>query len=316
MPRKKKAQPKVPQDVLNFDGVTIEGAYPEVDRFLTGLWSLDHALGGGFPGRVLSEIFGPNDSCKSTLTYYLAGRAAIHYGGDIVLNDLEGLNPSYVASVVKAAGFKGKIRFVPASIEEKGKLVPISVESSLRIMTDWFSDDASAAAILDSVSMVASEGEVEGDFGDRNMGQRAFIMGQTVRAIRRWLRNRDKPGNVFFVNHSYPNLGFMGTTTAGGNMIKNGSAVRVSLKVKEKSDSDARIVRGKVEKLRFRLPDSTKEFTFVTIPDYGVHVGLSAVRDCVELGIADETSELYVPLSKGTGIWDELKYLTQIHSRN
>src|SRR3990167_5513048 len=254
---------------VDFGGIIIVGAYPPIDRVPTGLWSLDRALGGGWPSRVLSEVFGPNDSCKSTLTYYVSAKISSFYGGNIVLNDLEGLNPEYVANVVRVAGYTGKIRLVPSTVEEKGKNVPLPVEESLKLMIDWFADENSVTAILDSVSMVSSEQEMEGDIGDPNMGKRAFIMGQTVRAVRRWLRNREKPGNVFFVNHLFPNMGFAGSTTAGGNMIKNGSAVRVSLKVKEKTDSDARIVHGKVEKLRFRLPETTKEFEFCTIPGFG-----------------------------------------------
>jgi hypothetical protein len=138
------------------------------------------------------------------------------------------------------------------------------------------------------------------------MGRRAFIMGQTVRRCLRWLRNKEKPGNIFFVNHQFPLLGVMGSVTSGGNMIKNGSGVRIQLKVKEKSDSDARVVQGKIEKLRFRPQEAIKEFWFVTIPDHGLHLGLSAVNDCIQIGLATEDGGRISMGGKSYGWWSKM----------
>jgi recombination protein RecA len=49
------------------------GEYPELKRFRSGLITLDRMLGGGLPwGRVI-EVFGPNNSGKTTLAAHVAG---------------------------------------------------------------------------------------------------------------------------------------------------------------------------------------------------------------------------------------------------
>ena len=58
--------------------ILVEGEVPTVDRFPTGLWSLDRALGQngqwGAPLRSIYEIYGYPHVGKSSLSYYLAGR--------------------------------------------------------------------------------------------------------------------------------------------------------------------------------------------------------------------------------------------------
>src|SRR3990167_8515735 len=95
--------------------ILVEGEIPAVERFSTGLWSLDHALGQngqwGCPLAGISEIYGKPGVGKSSLAYYLAGR--VRSDGLITLADIERqANRPYVESSLMQAGFHGTLRVI------------------------------------------------------------------------------------------------------------------------------------------------------------------------------------------------------------
>lgn len=308
MGRRPKSSPsnKKSNDILG--DIVIEGDYPDVDRFSTGLYSLDKAVGDGFPKRTAVEVYGYNGSAKSSLTYYLAAKSAMNSGGVIDIADFDGLSKTYLASAVRAGGYKGRVRLVPITLTKGKEVVPASAEKMFEELIKRFSSEESGVSVLDSVSMVVPESEQGGrrEFGEGRVAIRAKLLAEFMRAVKSWLQSKSRPSNVFILNHPFTIIGGQGSVTAGGESIRNGCQVRIRLKSQAVEEDRSVTIQGNVEKLRF-TPDGYegKGFKFVVKSGYGVHVGLSAVQDCIDLGLA--TQDRTVSLgSKSYGYWKAL----------
>ena len=301
MPRKKSSE--APTEVV------IEGEYPDIEILPTGLHSFDVATGGGLPARTGIEVYGYNYSGKSSLVYYLAGRVASSYEGSIEIADFEGLSKKYLSSAISRGSIGGKIktRLVAISTKEKGKVLPSTAEEILTRLKDSFSEEGSCVAIVDSVSAIIPASEMDEEIGSGQMGRRAKVMADFCRRASAWLRNKDRLCNVFMVNHLFALMGSTGSSTSGGEAIKNLSQVRVRLTPKEREEDGVMIVKGTIEKHRYR-PDLSegKEFYFVIVPGYGVHPGLSAVIDCINAGLAQRDRTITLG-KKSFGFWSKIK---------
>lgn len=271
--------------------VVITGNYPTLVRARTGLASLDLALRTrgdiGLPLRTITEIYGHPNVGKSTLAYYLAGKVA--ETGVVPICDLEMLDREYLSVTFSNAGFKGEVRIMD-STNDKGK--PIDHESMLMAWSAALYDEEAGAAVLDSIGGIQPLAEASGDFGEAFMGKRAKLVAQVARALTSNLRNKNRPSAAFVVNHVHGILGGRGHASAGGETLKYHAATRIMLwteKVWTVSDDDPTPlgfqVRGTLEK--FRYGPRGRKFQFYIVPDYGVHVGVSALMDCLELGLAE-----------------------------
>lgn len=271
------------------DSVQITGNYPVLLRQKSGLYSLDIALGRngeiGIPMRTIVELYGYTNVGKSTLAYFLSGK--LTGNGTVVDCDLENADPEYVKSTLTHAGLKGTGHLID-STDEKGK--PISHEKMLQDMDARFTDDSVGACILDSVGAIQPLAEREGDFGEAFMGKRAKLVAQVSRSLVNTLRNKERPSVAFVINHVHSIIGGHGHTTAGGDTLKFLAAIRIMLWTKEIfADEDEKpigfLVSGKVEKLRYGAKN--RIFSYYIVPEYGVHVGASAMFDCFDFGLAE-----------------------------
>lgn len=258
--------------------INFEGVCPPLERFKTGFWSLDQSLRNaagevGFPLRAMVEVYGATGVGKSTWTYTLASR--INPEGKIVLADLEGLDPDYLKQILLFSHFDGTVEFVN---EEKDELI-------LDKLIATIAQDNSSAGILDSVGAISPIGERDGEVGEANMGRRAKLMAVLSRKAIYTLRMKKNPANIFIVNHVQQLIGgIAGTTTPGGDSKKYLSGIRIRLKNAERFEDGSYHVQGTVEKNRFGY--GQKVFNMVCLAGKGYHEGLSAVVDCVALGIA------------------------------
>lgn len=268
----------------------VEGGNGEVARALTGLYSLDRALDGGFPLRSVAELYGFTGSGKSSLAYFLAGRVAAELDkhGIIVVGDFEGADIAFMRSAVSSAGLCGILRLVPSVDGKKKQERPD--EDRLDDLVNSLSEEKVRATVLDSVGAIAPTAEVEGSVGDAVMGVRARQMAKYMRGTVRWLRNRSSPAIAVIVNHLHAIIGGRGSATVGGTTIQYLSQVRIRLGKDETFDDGSFVASGKVEKLKFkRIPSErggSQSFKAFILPGYGVHVGLTAVVDCIDAGLA------------------------------
>lgn len=267
----------------------ISGNYPTILRARTGLFSLDVATSRageiGLPLRSIVEIYGYPNVGKSTLSYYLSG--AVAGKREIAICDLEMLDRSYLQSAIGVSGYDGKVTIVD-STDDKGK--PVPHEEMLMSMAEMLYSESCAVSVLDSVGMVMPIAESKGDFGEAFMGKRAKLVAQVSRALINNLRNKELPSVAFVINHVHPNIGAHGHSTAGGETLKYAAQVKLMLWTKEvfAEEDGAPIgfyVAGQVEKLRYG--GRGRKFGFFIVPSIGVHLGASAMFDCLELGLAE-----------------------------
>lgn len=277
---------------METNNVNIIGNYPIIPRVSTGILSLDLALRNkatlGLPLRTIVEIYGHPNVGKSSLSYYLAG--VVCRSGVVPICDLEMLDREYLASAFQHSGFSGDIHIMD-STDDKGKVIPHE-----NMLMKWaellYSNELAGSAVLDSIGAIQPLAEAEGDFGEAFMGKRAKLVAQVSRALSSALRNKERPAAAFIVNHVHGIMGGRGHASAGGETLKYMAAVRMMLwtkKVWTVSDDDPTVlgfqVEGQIEKLRYG--GRGKKFQFYIVPDYGVHQGVSALMDCIELGIAE-----------------------------
>lgn len=271
-----RAKKKTDEIVVEMDGGMIE-------RRLTGLWSFDRALGGGLPLRSFMELSGWEGSGKSTLAYYLLG--VPDESGTIGINDNEGFDPQYAARAAAQSGWRGKIKVIPY-VDSKGK--PLSEEQMLDALADYLLMDEVSAVLLDSIGGVSPIGEEEGSVADANMGKRAQIVGRFLRRAVHRMRRAATPKVLIATNHIHQIMSGQGTITSGGKAVHYLAATRI--RISRTEEDGWWLLQGKIVKRRYHGTDPISTFQAVLIPGEGIHPGLTAVQDCILMGLAEKTN--------------------------
>jgi recombination protein RecA len=260
-------------------------------RIITGLHSFDRAFINrqGDIGFVLGsaiELYGATHCGKSTIAYSLSGMLANKLSANIALADFEGLDIEFLETVMKSTGFDNKLYF----IAEKND------ETTLQKLANLIDKNVNIG-ILDSIGAISPISEVDGDLGESNMGRRAFLMAQFSRKMISILR--DSPNkSLFMINHAYPKIGGRGMETPGGEVKKYLSSIRISVKRKffkgkyEEFPDGSYIIQGTVVKNRWGLKE--KEFELFVLSGYGIHPGLTAMQDAVNLGLVERSRTIKV----------------------
>lgn len=266
---------------------------PSLSRLGTGIPSLDIAVGNphttppewGMPQRAIVEIAGRQHSGKSTLALGLAAR--MYKKGKILVADIEAVqDPNYVVNLLEEAGFDGTIEYI--SVVENKK--PRQHAEVLQELGERLSEEDVVAGIFDSVSSYQPIREEAGDIGDANMGRRAQEIGQFTRIAVKNLMNSEEAKNVFVINHTYQVMGQMYRDTAGGDMLKNTSSARIQIKREAQSHvgtykgRDDFWATGKVVKNRYG--GKGRDFSLFFLAGHGVHLGMTAVFECLNQKIA------------------------------
>ena len=272
---------------------TIIGDVYPVTRFRTGLWSLDKALGfrgdEGMPLRSLVELYGNEHSGKSTLAWYLS--AKVKSEGTIWIADLEGtLDPKYIKEVVEHAGFQGTVRISDYSETKRGNKSMRSHEAQLQEAIDALLEDGVNAAVIDSIGMFFPIVDRSKDLGERSVGQRAKTIADASRRVIAWLRITETPKLAFYINHVHPNIGGRGFDTPGGETKKFAANVRMWLRRIESDIPEGSgnfLAEARIQKLKFGGASSDRRGLVFFIPGFGVSPEMTAVFDCIRLGLAE-----------------------------
>lgn len=268
--------------------VEFVGEYEPIQRVVTGLYTLDRALADkssiGIPLRSLYELYGYEHCGKSTLAYFLSGK--IRPEGRVYIADFELLDREYLVRVLETAGFEGAVELVGGWNNKKKR--PAFHSEALSDLAAQLREEDTSAVVFDSVTSFASMPEEKEDqLGQSFVGKRAFYVGQFARKAVSRLVQYNPPKAAFVINHSYQVIGSRGSTTAGGQVLKAVAGVRIKIRRREQGfieDKDHYLARGVVEKLRYG--GKGREFNLFYIEGQGIHPGMTALFDCVELGIA------------------------------
>ena len=189
-----------------------------VETISTGALTLDLALGGGYPkGRVV-EVYGPESSGKTTLTFHAIAEVQKRGGVAAFVDAEHALDPLY------AAALGGDIENLLVSQPDTG-------EMALEIVDQLVRSAAVDIVVVDSVAALTPRAEIEGEMGDLAVGSQARLMSQAMRKI---TGNIGKSGcTVIFLNQLRQKIGVTygnPETTTGGNALKFYASVRLDIR--------------------------------------------------------------------------------------
>lgn len=267
--------------------IQVTGQIPRKARLITGWTSFDRAFMNrageiGLPLYKLYEMFGPQGVGKTTIATCIA--AKINSASTIEYGDLEGQDADYVKNLLEIQKFTGTLNWL---FEEQDEVLLDKIAASLQ-------REETACAILDSIGAISPIAERQSSFADTNMGRRAQLLAKFTRSAVYQLRMRQSPAVCFMLNHQLAVIGskFPMTLTPGGDVKKFLCGVRIKFKIDEKFDDDSYTVRVIVEKNRMGF--SGREAKLFILAGEGVHTGMTAVIDCIDLKIAkkERTIEL------------------------
>jgi recombination protein RecA len=262
----------------------------EVPRFQTGWYSFDNAVGGaegriGLALRSLIMIYGHQHTGKSTLAWSLMAKVCKHMLSNMALLNFESMDRHFFVNVVKNQGFAPPLAVREIVYEDKEE----GCEQDLKTLARALAGDDFFCCLLDSVGAVATISEVKGDYGERHVGGRAFVMNQFTREVSNVFA-RDIDGLMIATNHIQPGIGFAYHNIPGGTGLKFFSHYHWLLKYDER-DSDANyIIQGQVKKNKYGADQ--KKFNVYILFGKGAHTGMTAVQDCIDLKLAGETRKV------------------------
>jgi RecA/RadA recombinase len=271
---------------INFVGDT----FTSTDRVITQCHSLDWALADtlgnvGYPTKSVTEIYGAKGTGKTTLATSLMGMIAAKLQKDITLLDWEGQSKDTIEGILDAQKFFGTVDYLLNKGDE-------SPEDTLERFVEKIKKDNQNVALMDSLGAFTPSALINGKIGDANMGVMAREIGQFVSKVVHFSRMADEPGAIFLTNHLHPKIGSMmsGQDTSGGEKKKFLAHIRMDLKRCYIGNSavdfgESYLLKGHIDHNRFGFPK--RDFYVFILGGQGIHVGMTALWDCVMAGHAD-----------------------------
>jgi len=226
--------------------------HTKVETVPSGSFSLDIALGGGFPkGRVI-EIFGPESSGKTTLALHAIAEVQKKGGRAAFIDAEHALDPEYAAKI----GVKVKDLIISQ---------PDNGEEALNILESVVRSGIISIVVVDSVAALTPRAEIEGEMGASHVGLQARLLSQ---ALRKLTAIAAKTGTIIiFINQLRMKIGIMfgnPETTPGGMALKFYASVRVDVRriaqVKKGEDVIGNRTKAKVVKNKVAPPFKIAEF--------------------------------------------------------
>lgn len=241
--------------------------------FPSGSIGLDSLLGvGGWPfGRII-EALGPEQSGKTTMAL-MAAASIQRIGGTVAYIDAE-----HSVDLPYAAKIGVDIRKMLLS-------QPSSGEEALNIAETLAKSGTVNLIIVDSVSALTPQAELDGAIGDRHIGLQAQLMSQALRKLASVVH---KAGNcsLFFINQIRYKIGVMfgsPETSSGGKALKFYASVRLDVRkttlIKKGEEVIGQKVKLKIVKNKVAPPFRETEVEMI----YGR--GIWRAGEIVDLGV-------------------------------
>src|ERR1700761_1792365 len=190
-----------------------------VEVIPTGSIALDVALGiGGIPRGRIVEIYGPENSGKTTVALHAIENAQ-KLGGIAAFIDAEhALDPEYAQKL---------------GVDTEALLVsqPDTGEQALEIMDMLIRSGAIDVVVIDSVAALVPKAEIEGEMGDSHVGLQARLMSQALRKITGALSQSGT--TAVFINQLREKVGVVygsPEVTTGGKALKFYASIRLDVR--------------------------------------------------------------------------------------
>jgi recombination protein RecA len=248
-----------------------------IERLPTGVMKLDEAIGGGIPRGRITELYGKPSGGKSTLALQLTARAQ-SAGLNVAYLDMEqALDPTYMAAL--GVDWESLILSQPDTAEQVFKVID-TLASTGEV----------ALIIVDSVAAMSPRQEVEGDYGDANVGSIARVMSQGLRKVNPLLAPSSTA--ILFINQLRANIGAYSPQGAPPDITTGGKSLPFYASLRMEVNRIGPIKAGdniigaqtKVKVVKNKTFAPYKEATFDIIYGRGVSRGASILDKAVEVG--------------------------------
>lgn len=275
--------------------VTFSGdQFESTQRVLTQCHSLDRSLADfkgnfGFPLKSIVEVYGNKGVGKSTFCFSMMATIARQLQKNMTILDWEGQSRDTIEGVLEAQGFFGNVEYISNRPDE-------SSEETVERFLLAVKDDDQNVGLVDSIGGFLPTAYLEGQVSDSSMGVFARETGRMVNKAKQLVISSPSPAAIFMTNHVHPKIGgfVQGNDTAGGVKKRYLSHVRLDVSRyfgNKKSPVSGFVsldggwlMKGKVDDNRYGF--SKGEFVVWMMGGEGIHVGMTALFDCVLSGIA------------------------------
>src|SRR5437868_8116009 len=242
-----------------------------VESIPSGSIALDVALGGGgIPrGRVI-EIYGPESSGKTTLSYHVMAEAQKLGGVSAYIDAEHAFDPEYAA--------RCGLNLDALLISQ-----PDNGEQALEIAETLVRSGAIDVIVVDSVAALVPRAEIEGEMGDSHVGLMARLMSQALRKLVGAVSKSNC--SLIFTNQIRMKIGVMfgnPETTTGGQALEFYSSVRMEIRRVEsiKQGSDVVGKRARVRGVENKVAPAARTAEC----DLMFNEGISRIGSIVDLG--------------------------------
>ena len=167
-----------------------------IESISTSSLSLDLTLGvGGLPKGRIIEIYGPESSGKTTLTFTCYCRKRRKKAGVCAFIDAEhALDTGYAKKI-------------GVNLDELLISQPDTGEQALDIVEMLVKSNAVDMIVIDSVAALTPKAELEGEMGDKHVGLQARLMSQALRKLTAIVSRSNT--TVIFINQLRMKIGVM-----------------------------------------------------------------------------------------------------------
>lgn len=225
------------KDEIEADGVRVMGAeeVPDPDPNYSGSLNLDFDLFIPFPAGRITEVFGEEGTCKTTLSLEVLGRAVQAGKKGLYVNMEKNLNRSLMQTIrtlrpILDDAFEGADD-CPLWIVN-----PSTGEQALQAMRRFAEMQPGGIAVLDSIDAAVPEAILAGEVGEQKVGNHAKLMSDALRKLIG--AAEENKVTLIFVNQVRDKITMYGdpATTPGGRAMRFYSSQRIQLMKPRKTD--------------------------------------------------------------------------------
>jgi RecA/RadA recombinase len=144
-----------------------------IPRFSLSSPNLNYIFGGGIPKGRIIEFYGTESGGKTTLSTLIGADIQKRYGGYVLFVDAEN---SFDYEWSNKLGLNTKPEFFKLATADSGN-------DALDITEKYAASGVVDFIIVDSVAALVPKAEIEGEYGDSNMGLQARLMSQAMRKL-------------------------------------------------------------------------------------------------------------------------------------
>ena len=247
-----------------------------IDKVSTGSILLDKAIGiGGIPKGRIIEIYGPESSGKTSLSFLIASQVQNKKGNVAFIDAEHAIDLNFAKKI-------------GVNINDLILSQPDSGEQALDIVEALVDSKAFDLIIIDSVAALVPEIELRGEMSDQTIGAHARLMSKALRRLNPKISKNNV--TVIFINQIREKVGVIfgnPETTTGGRALKFYSSLRMDLRLKEKiRDNNNKFVGQliKIKVVKNKLSEPYKE----AIIELNYNEGFNKIKELVSVAVEKE----------------------------